>query len=176
MEIFVGCSCSDYVDVKYKQVAYHLGEVLAKHGHSLIFGSSNYGLMGEVYRGFLDNDGKVTAVIPIKYRGFLQEVEAHTVIQTETASEQLKELVNGGDVTVILPGSFGTLAELMTSIHYKKLGEHQKKIFIVNAFGFFDDLLGFFDKIFQEQFDLCERDVLYKIVNTPEEIISYLDN
>ena len=132
-------------------------------------------MMGEVYRGVKNNGGKITAVIPQEYRGFLTEVQADKVITTDTATEQLKYLVNSGDITIMLPGSYGALAELATSIQNKKLGEHNKRIFILNAYGFFDDLLKLFDKIYLEKFDSCNRDDLFKVVNSPKQIFEELD-
>lgn len=174
MEIFVGCSSSDNVDKKYIKLAHEVGELIAKNDHNLIFGSSENGMMGEVYRATKNNGGKVTAVIPQNYRGFLTEVQADETIYTDTATEQLKTLVNMGDVTIILPGSFGLIAELTTSIQNKKLGEHDKKIFIVNIDGFFDDLLNLFEKIYLEKFDSCNREELFQVVSHPSEIFIYL--
>lgn len=175
MEIFVGCSSSENVNDKYLKLAHEVGELIGKNGHTLIFGSSENGMMGEVYRATRISGGKVIAVIPNEYRGFLMEVEADETIYTNTATDQLKTLVNMGDVTIILPGSFGLIAELTTSIQNKKLGEHNKKIFIVNVDGFFDELLKLFDKIYLEKFDSCNREELFRVVNTPSEIFDNLN-
>ena len=175
MEIFVGCSSSEEVDNKYIDLAREVGTLIGHNGHNLIFGSSEKGMMGEVYRATKESGGKVTAILPKEYRGFLTEVEADKTIYTDTATEQLKTLVNMGDVTIILPGSYGLIAELSTSIQNKKLGEHNKKIFIVNIDGFFDDLLNLFDKIYLNKFDSCNREELFRVVKTPSEIFDVLN-
>ena len=46
----------------------------------------------------------------------LKSLESDKQIEVANASEQLKYLVNTGDLTIIMPGSYGTLTELMTSI------------------------------------------------------------
>ena len=46
MKIFVGCSCSPYVDEIYLEETRKLGEMLCKHNHTLVFGSSDLGMMG----------------------------------------------------------------------------------------------------------------------------------
>lgn len=175
MEIFVGCSSSEEVDNKYINLAHEVGTLIGRNGHNLIFGSSEKGMMGEVYRATKMSGGKVTAILPKEYRGFLTEVEADKTIYTDTATEQLKALVNMGDVTIILPGSYGLIAELSTSIQNKKLGEHNKKIFIVNIDGFFDELLRLFDKVYLEKFDSCNREELFKVVKNPSEIFDILN-
>lgn len=170
MEIFVGCSSSETVDQKYLNVAKELGTLIAKNNHTLIFGSSDKGMMGELYYAVKNNGGKVTAIIPKEYRGMLTDVAADRVIETSTASDQLQALVNMGNMTIILPGSYGALSELTTSIQCRKLGENGKEIFIVNSFGFYDELLKLFDKYFIEKFDLYDKNKLYKVVDTPHEI------
>ena len=71
------------------------------------------------------------------------------IIETQTATDQLKYLVNNGDITIITPGSYRALAELATSIQNKKLGEHSKPIFIININGYFDNLLKIFEKFYR---------------------------
>ena len=176
MRIFVGCSSSEDVDSIYLESAKKLGEIIAKNDHTLVFGSSNKGMMGELYRGVKENGGKVISVFPKQYSGFLTKVESDEIIETETATDQLKYLVNNGDVTIIMPGSYGALAELSTSIQNKKLGEHNKPIFIININGYFDDILKTFEKFYSDKFDLCDRSKLYIVVNEPDEILKYLHN
>lgn len=171
----IGCSSAENIAPKYLEIAYEIGELIAKNGHSLIFGSSENGMMGEVYRAVKNNGGKITAVILKEHRGFLTEVQADKRITTNTATDQLKCLVNSGDVTIMLPGSYGALAELATSIQNKKLGEHNKMIFILNAYGFYDELLKLFDKIYLEKFDSCDRNSLFQVINHPYEIFEKLN-
>lgn len=175
MEIFVGCSSSENVDKKYLELGETVGTLIAKNGHNLIFGSSEDGMLGCVYHSVVNNGGKVTAIIPNEYRGWLTEVKANKVITTPTATDQLKMLVNSGDATIIMPGSYGTIAELSASIQNKKLGEHNKKIYILNTYGFFDDLINLFDKIYDDKFDSYDKDLLFKVVNDPNDIFKDLN-
>ena len=174
MEIFVGCSSSEDVDSIYLESAKILGKIIAESGHTLVFGSSDKGMMGELYRGVKENGGKVISVFPKHYSGFLTKVESDEIIETETATDQLKYLVNEGDVTIIMPGSYGALAELATSIQNKKLGEHSKPIYIININGYFDNILKTFEKFYNDKFDLCDRNKLYTVLDEPVKIIDYL--
>ncbi len=176
MEIFVGCSSSEDVDSIYLESAKELGKIIALNGHTLVFGSSDKGMMGELYRGVKENGGKVISVFPKQFSGFLTKVESDKIIETETATDQLKYLVNNGDITIIMPGSYGALAELATSIQNKKLGEHSKPIFIININGYFDNLLKIFEKFYSDKFDLCDRNKLYTVLDKPVKILDYLHN
>ncbi len=64
MEIFVGCSSSEDVDSIYLESARELGKIIAENGHTLVFDSSDKGMMGELYRGVKENGGKVISVFP----------------------------------------------------------------------------------------------------------------
>lgn len=174
MEIFVGCSSSEKLDKKYIDLAHKLGLFISKNNHTLIFGSSDKGMMGELYKTVRNNKCKVISVIPKEYRGMLSSVESDKVIEVPTTSDQLKTLVNMGDITIILPGSYGTLSELMTSIQCKKLKEHHKPIFIINIDGFYDDIINIFDKIYKEKFDFYDKNKLYKVINSVEELEKYI--
>lgn len=45
MEIFVGCSSSEDVDSIYLESARELGKIIALNGHTLVFDSSDKGMM-----------------------------------------------------------------------------------------------------------------------------------
>ena len=75
-----------------------------------------------------------------------------------------------------MSGSYGALAELTTSIQNKKLGEHNKPIFILNINGYFDDILKTFKKFYNNKFDLYDINKLYIVINEPSQILNYLHN
>ena len=88
MEIFVGCGSSNKIDKKYLKSAYELGTIIGKNGHTLIFGSSDEGMMGELYRGAKENNCNIISVYPKDYKGFLKEVECKKTITVETTSDK----------------------------------------------------------------------------------------
>lgn len=175
MKIFVGCSGSKRIEKRYLDAARDLGMCLAHDGHTLIFGSSDAGMMGELCEAFKSQKKKIISVYPVEYTGYLKRIETDEVIDVASASMQLLSLVHMGDATIIMPGSFGTLSELITSIHFKKLGEHQKKIIIYNFEGFYDDLLNLFDRVYSENFEFCPRDNLFCVANTLDEVMRVLE-
>ena len=174
MVVFVGCSSSNDVDELYIRETEKIAQILCEHNCSLMFGSSEDGMMGTVYKVFKENGCKVISVLPKENYGMLQEVDSNEKIYVNQTSDQLKYLVNNGDITIILPGSFGTLSELMASIQCKKLGEHNKKIIIFNINGFYDNILEQFKKFNYEKFDLYNQDKLYEVINDYKEIEKYI--
>ena len=174
MVVFIGCSSSNDVDKLYIEETKKLAQMLCEHNCTLMFGSSEDGMMGTIYKVFKENNCKVISVLPKENYGMLQEVDSDEKIFVSKTSDQLKYLVNNGDITIILPGSFGTLSELMTSIQCKKLGEHNKPIIIFNINGFYDKILEQFEKFKEEKFDLYDQDELYEVINDYREIGKYL--
>lgn len=174
MKVFVGCGSAEPIREEFWESAYRVGKIIGSKGHELIFGSSDKGMMGAVYKGAKDSGGKVISVYPVEYNGFLKRVDCDELIEVESTSVQLERLVNMGDVTVILPGSFGSFSELMASIQFKKLGENDKKIYIVNIDHFYDGFLELVDRVYEEKFEYCDKDKLYTVLETVDDLEKFL--
>ena len=174
MVVFVGCSSATTIDIIYLEETKKLANILCKKHCTLLFGSSDEGMMGILYKTFKKNKCKIISILPKNNYGMLKSLESDKQIEVANASEQLKYLVNTGDLTIIMPGSYGTLSELMTSIQNKKLGEHNKKIIIVNINGFYDNIINQFNKQYYDKFDLYPREKLYNIVNNITDIEKYI--
>lgn len=64
MNICVYGSSSDDIDKKYIEATERLGELMAEHGHGLVFGGGARGLMGAVARGVAGKNGSIIGVAP----------------------------------------------------------------------------------------------------------------
>jgi uncharacterized protein (TIGR00730 family) len=149
--IAVFCASSDGVDPKIFKEAYLVGEFLANNKIELIFGGSKLGLMGQVAKGALDNNGKVTGVIP----EFLKSKEVvHTgltsLITTQNMHERKLKMHDLSDGFIALPGGFGTMEELFEILTWGQLGLHRKPIGILNSNHYYDDLLELLLKMLQK--------------------------
>lgn len=144
----VFCASSDGLDNKIYEDAYEVGAFLAKKEIELIYGGSKLGLMGQVAKGVLFNNGKVTGVIP----DFLKTKEVvHTgltsLITTKDMHERKLKMHDLSDGFVALPGGFGTLEELFEILTWGQLGLHKKPIGILNINGYYDDLIELLHKM-----------------------------
>jgi len=124
-----------------KQV-YTIGALLATQGLSLVYGGSRAGLMGEVARGFLENQGPVIGVIP----DFLKTKEiVHTelseLIVTKNMHDRKVKMYEKSDAFLIIPGGFGTMDEFFEIATWGQLGLHTKPIAILNLEGYYDHLI-----------------------------------
>ena len=64
----------------------------------------------------------------------------------------------------------------MVSIDSKRCGELDKPIIVYNANHFFDELLVFLDKIYNEKFTDSSVKNCYKVTYTIKETLNYLNN
>ena len=85
--VFAGSSSGN--NQNYKKLSRKLGNIIANNNCHLFYGGGNTGLMGQVADGCLENNGKVTGVIP----GFLCDMQADhkgltNIIITDTMHER----------------------------------------------------------------------------------------
>ncbi|MGB8704831.1 MAG: TIGR00730 family Rossman fold protein [Gillisia sp.] len=146
--IAVFCASSTGNDEVIVKDAYKTGEFLAQKGIHVIYGGSKLGLMGEVAKAVLENNGKITGVIP----DFLKTKEVvHTglskLITTQDMHERKLTMNELSDGFIALPGGFGTFEEFFEILTWGQLGLHKKPIGLLNSNGYYDDLLEMMEKM-----------------------------
>lgn len=138
----VFCGSRSGKDPLYMTHARQLGERMAQHGITLIYGGGSVGLMGAVADGVMDAGGKVIGVIPEVLMAWEQDhkniTELKVVADMHVRKKLMYELC---DAAVILPGGFGTLDELFEMLTWNQLNIHDKRIFVLNTSGFYDAML-----------------------------------
>lgn len=149
----VFCGSSSGKHESYHQAAYELGKTLAARNIELTYGGANIGLMGAVANGTLDNNGKVTGVLPhflakkeIAHQGLTKLILVDTMHERKTIMSDL------ADGIIALPGGIGTMEELFEVFTWAQLGLHTKPIGILNVNGFYDALVSFIQDMIQNGF------------------------
>jgi uncharacterized protein (TIGR00730 family) len=146
--ICVFCGSRSGEDGRYTDAARLLGECLAIHHHTLIYGGGGTGVMGTLADAVLRNRGRIIGVIP----GHLAKVELmHPQVAdmrvTVDMHERKAAMHELADVYVILPGGFGTMEELFEAVTWAQLELHSRPIAILNVAGLYDGLLTLFDSM-----------------------------
>jgi uncharacterized protein (TIGR00730 family) len=143
-KLAVYCGSATPADPSYVEAARIVGRTLAQRGIGVVYGGGRLGLMGAVADAALEAGGEVIGVIPealvgaeVAHRGC---TELH-VVQTMHQRKQLFTDLSDGFVT--LPGGVGTMDELWEAISWAQLGYHDKPVGLLNAGGFYDQLIGF---------------------------------
>lgn len=175
--VCVFCSSSDRIAPRHFALAEALGENLAARQLTLVYGGGGVGLMGALARSASRGKGKIIGVIPDFMRAKeLAFEDVDELVVTTTMRERKAEMEARSDAFLVLPGGFGTLEEVVEIITLKQLAIHHKPIVFINQCGFFDPLLLFFERIFEEDFTRPLYRNFYKVASSLEEAFEYFEN
>jgi len=172
LKVCVFCASSGKCDAAYLDAARRLGRHLASHRATLVYGGGGAGGMGSLADGALEAGGAVIGIIP----RFMVELEwGHTQLTeiriVEDMRERKRQMIEGAEAIVALPGGCGTLEELFETITLKRLGQFLNPIVLVNTCGFYDRVVAALEHCIAERFmDARHRDI-WTIVNEPEEVL-----
>lgn len=175
LSLTVYCSSSRQLPAVYTAEAEVLGRLIAEHGHTLVYGGGNIGLMGTVARAALAAGGNVTGVILKEFldKGYGQDGhEMHVVDDMRARKQRLEER---GDAYIVLPGGFGTFEEVSEVLSFKQLGFHTKPIVFVNTNQFFAPLIEQFERAFAEAFIHERFRDLYSVADTPQAALALIE-
>ena len=141
MRIAVYCSAKDVIPEEYLQLGDAVGTWLGQHGHTLVYGGATGGLMSRTSKAAKAAGGYVIGVIPprIKAAGRLA-THCDELVEVANMSERKQQMRDLADVIVCLPGSYGTLDEMMDATSSAIVGEHHKLVYVLNYKGFYEPL------------------------------------
>ncbi len=140
----VYCGSATPADPRYMNCAREVGRTLAERGIGVVYGGGRLGLMGAVASSALEAGGEVIGVIPEALAN--SEVANHDCTELHTVSgmhERKLRFTELSDGFVTIPGGVGTMDELWEAMSWAQLGYHAKPVGLLNAFGFYDDLIAF---------------------------------
>lgn len=140
----VYCGSASPADPRYIELAEDVGASLAQRGIGVVYGGGRLGLMGAVAKGALQEGGEVIGVIPEALAG--SEVANHDCTELHTVRgmhERKQKFTDLSDGFVTIPGGVGTMDELWEAMSWAQLGYHSDPVGLLNAFGFYDDLIRF---------------------------------
>jgi uncharacterized protein (TIGR00730 family) len=151
--ICVYCGSNSGAAPEYADAARLLGRSMAAAGIRLVYGGGSVGLMGLVARSVLEHDGDVTGIIPqfLKDREVMLK-EVSELVVTADMHERKRIMFERSDAFVALPGGIGTLEEVVEIMTWAQLDQHEKPILIANINGFWDPLVGQFQRMTADGF------------------------
>lgn len=138
------CGSASPVDPRYVELAEDVGAALAQRGIGVVYGGGKLGLMGAVAKGAKAAGGEVIGIIPeALVRAEVANHDCDELISVSGMHERKQKFTDLSDGFVTLPGGVGTMDELWEAISWAQLGYHSDPVGVLNAFGFYDDLLKF---------------------------------
>ncbi|MEI6555212.1 MAG: TIGR00730 family Rossman fold protein [Paludibacter sp.] len=179
MNIAVFCSSSNHIADKYKQVGFRLGQLIAESGDTLVYGGATGGLMDSVSEGAASKGGQIIGVIPQAVVRMNRQSSLPTqLISVETMSERKATMKELSEIFVVLPGSYGTLDEMLDIVTSAVVGEHKKPLIIVNQEGFYNQFLSQIELMRSELFIPVEnyKPLIVQDINECMELITQFKN
>lgn len=179
MKICVYGAASSKINKVYIKSGEELGRKMVERGHSLVFGGGRNGMMGAVARGVSEKKGHIIGISPAYFEENNAEVSflnCTEFIHTDTMRERKRLLDEKSDAFIVAPGGIGTFDEFFEILTLKQLGRHNKAIVIFNINGYYDNLLKMMQYSINEQFITTDCVELYKVTNTVEETLDYIES
>ena len=176
MNITVYGAASRSIDSVFLDATENLGAVIARRGHTLIFGGGDNGVMGASARGAYREKGEIIAVVP-KFFNADGVLFPHSdrIIRTDTMRERKAMLEALSDGFIAAPGGVGTYDEFFEILTLKQLGRHTKPIVLYNPDGFYDGLIAFLDSGVERRFMNEKMKDLFAVFDDPEEAVRYIE-
>ena len=174
--VCVYCASSVTAHPEYREAAFRLGEALAAHRITVIYGGGGKGSMGALADGALGKGGRVVGILP----RFMADLEwGHPGLSELKLVEDMRTrkhlMLAGAQAAIALPGGCGTLEELLEAITLKRLGLFLGPIVLVNTRGYFHPLLEMLSRAVDEHFMDERHPLMWQVVAQPEEVPEALE-
>ena len=141
MKIAVYCSAKDAIPEEYLALGDALGRWIGEQGNTLVYGGATGGLMTRVSKAAKAAGAVVVGVIPPRITAAGRQADnCDELIEVANMSERKQRMRDEAEVIVCLPGSYGTLDEMMDATSSAIVGEHHKPTYVLNYKGFYEPL------------------------------------
>ena len=152
-----------------------LGTWIGSSGHTLVYGGSKRGLMGELAERVLQSGGEGIGVEPQFFidMGFVYP-EITELIVTKDMSERKAKMIELGDAFIAFPGGTGTLEEISEIMSKVVLGHLAAPCIVYDLNGYYASLKALLDKMVEEGLASPERLAGISFAGNLEEITALL--
>lgn len=176
MNIAVYCGSVYGNDPEYAVIARRIGEWIGAHGHTLVYGGSNTGLMGEVANAVMRSGGEAVGVLPdVRLIHERKHPSISKYYYEKTMSGRKDRMIELSDAYIALPGGFGTLDEFSDILCLNRLQVIHKPIVLVNAHNFYDPIRQFVLNIIDSGFVGSEEMDMLLVSDDVEEIAEFIE-
>ncbi len=160
------------VDESYKRQAAELAKLLAKNGHTLVWGGVYAGLMKVMTDTMQENGAKIIGIGADYLKGKLHPA-ADEMIMAKDMDERNRVMLEKGDAILALPGGVGTINEITYVLRLTKHG-FQKPIVALNTGEFFHGLKVQLERMEKEGFLKKPVREMMHFADTPEDAMRYI--
>lgn len=176
MNITVYLGANDGKDPALKTAVRELGTWIGTSGHSLVYGGSKCGLMGDLAESVLDAGGEVTGVEPQFFvdEGLVYD-DITRLIVTKDMSDRKSKMIELGDAFIAFPGGTGTLEEIAEIMSKVCLGHLAAPCILYNLNGYYDSLKALLDHMVEMGLSSVEKMKGIRFAGNLKEITAILE-
>jgi len=175
MKVFIASSSSNIIDTKYLRLARETSKFFANRNFNLVFGGANFSMMGECYHAFAEEGKQIEAFTVEKYADDLKGLPKANCKLVSDTLVRFKWMFDIANITVILPGGIGSLAEFASALEENRTLNKGKLIILYNFEGFYDRIIEWMANAKQEGFLSESLFNDFKIIETQEELKVIVD-
>ncbi|QMU72413.1 TIGR00730 family Rossman fold protein [Streptacidiphilus sp. P02-A3a] len=173
MNITVFCSAND-LDERYTAPAREFAKLLGEHGHTLVWGGSHAGLMGQIADEARAAGARLVGV-SVELLAHKAYQGADELVTAVDLAARKAELLARADAVVVLVGGLGTLDEVTEAVELKKHKQHRKPVVFLDTDGFYDGLRTQLRRMEREGFLPAALDSLVRFAADGAEVLAYLE-
>ncbi len=175
VSLSVGVCCSAYeVPDVFAEPAREFVRLLAHHGHTLVWGGSDVGLMKEIASVAQNEGAKIIGVTEDSLQKYARK-NADEMIITGTLAERKAVLLERSDAIGVLIGGTGTLDEITEVVEHKKYKRHDKPIVVLNTDNFYDGYRLQMQRMSDEKMLKYPIEDFVYFADTPEDAVKYIN-
>lgn len=178
MKIGITLTSSLSIGQEYINLTRMVAEILAKNNFSIIYGGTDYGMMGELAEAYKAAGGKeLIGIMSKELQGVTKNYKTYSkldvAIWEDRIIERIGKINDLADGFIILPGGYGTLEEMMSIVSGKANKLHNKPIVILDFNGFYKTFISFMDEVYEKNFSKINIKELVYICESIDDIVDY---
>ena len=178
MKIGITLTSSLSIGQEYINLTRIVAEILAKNNFSIIYGGTDYGMMGELAEAYKAAGGKeLIGIMSKELQGVTKNYKTYSkldvAIWEDRIIERIGKINDLADGFIILPGGYGTLEEMMSIVSGKANKLHNKPIVILDFNGFYKTFISFMDEMHEKNFSKINVKELVHICESVDDIVDY---
>lgn len=177
MHICLYGASSEHLSSLYLDAAFEMGQRVADHGHTLVFGGGDKGIMGAAARGARERGGGVVGIAPRFFDvNDILFKDCTEFIYTETMAERKSIMMQKSDAFIMAPGGIGTLEEFFEILTLKQLGRHNPAIAVLNTGNYYGAMQQMLLHTVEQGFAKAAVLEIYRLFDQPTGLLDYLEH
>lgn len=158
MNITVYLGALEGTDPRLKSAVRELGAWIGTQGHTLVYGGSKSGLMGELSGSAIQAGGRVIGIEPQFFIDqSLQQEGLAELIVTQDMTQRKTKMIELGQAFIAFPGGTGTLEEIAEVMSKVSLGHLDVPCILYNLDGYYDGLEALLSHMVEQGLSTKER-------------------